>query len=264
MVRVESPSSINTYKQCPRKYYYHYIEELPSSPSIHLIRGKIVHFVLENFFDIDNNIKTEDDLQLHLMFLLEKTWAENQSEFMELDLDENKIKSYYNESKDMLNSWFSRFRRNLQANMEKGTTFHQAFKDMTPRREEEFSSEKHNVRGFIDAIYESNGNAIILDYKTSKKMELTPEYRLQLGIYALMYHEKNGVLPAIVGIDFLRYPELLVQVDEQLVEDAKREVDWMHTKTVSTNLEDYPQKPSPLCKWSNGQCDYYKECFGNL
>ena len=45
--RVQSPSSIITYRQCPRKYYYHYIENLPTKPSIHTIRGKIVHSVLQ-------------------------------------------------------------------------------------------------------------------------------------------------------------------------------------------------------------------------
>src|SRR3989338_2430314 len=48
--RIESPSSINTYRQCPRKYYYQYIMKLPVSDSIHTIRGHVVHSVLETFF----------------------------------------------------------------------------------------------------------------------------------------------------------------------------------------------------------------------
>jgi ATP-dependent helicase/DNAse subunit B len=50
--RVQSPSSINTYNQCPRKYYYQYILKLPTRPSIHLVRGNIAHSVLEDFFSI--------------------------------------------------------------------------------------------------------------------------------------------------------------------------------------------------------------------
>ena len=53
VARIQSPSSINTHKQCPRKYWYSYVARLPSKPSIHLVRGTIVHAVLEKFFDTD-------------------------------------------------------------------------------------------------------------------------------------------------------------------------------------------------------------------
>ena len=51
--RVESPSSINTFLQCNRKYYYQYIEKLPTKPSIHTVRGNIAHSTLENFYALD-------------------------------------------------------------------------------------------------------------------------------------------------------------------------------------------------------------------
>ncbi|MFH1769929.1 MAG: PD-(D/E)XK nuclease family protein [archaeon] len=261
MVRVESPSSINTYNQCPRKYYYHYIEELPTTPSIHLVRGNIVHTVLEEFFDIDDKIKTQDDLQVHLFWLLEKVWNENQSRLLELGLDEKKLAVYYEDSRKMLQNWLGRFRRKLKIQVKDGMTFDQAFESLTPIREQEFVSEKYKVRGFIDAMFEKNGNTVILDYKTSKRNHLSPEYRLQLGIYALMYLEKTGKLPAIVGIDFLAHNEVLVPVDEKLIDHAKEEVTRMHKKTVSKEKKHYPKKPSPLCKWSTGQCDYYDKCF---
>ena len=96
MARVESPSSINTFKQCPRKYYYHYIEELPTSPSIHLIRGNIVHSVLEDFFDFDRKtIETEDALRMHLFLLFEKYWNDKYPELLELDLGERKLQTYF-------------------------------------------------------------------------------------------------------------------------------------------------------------------------
>ena len=41
--RILSPTSINTYLNCPRKFYLRYIQRLKSRPTIHLIRGQIVH-----------------------------------------------------------------------------------------------------------------------------------------------------------------------------------------------------------------------------
>ena len=49
--KVQSPSSIKTYKQCPRKYYYSYILGLEQPPNVHTVRGNIAHSVLEHFFD---------------------------------------------------------------------------------------------------------------------------------------------------------------------------------------------------------------------
>ena len=57
---MQSPSSINTYKQCPRKHFYQYILNLPTKPSIYLIRGSIVHEVLEKFFDIKRQNSNTD------------------------------------------------------------------------------------------------------------------------------------------------------------------------------------------------------------
>jgi len=261
MSRVESPSSINTYKQCPRKYYYRYIEELPSLPSIYLLRGKIVHTVLENFFDIEKKIDSEDGLRVHLFWLFDKIWTENYSELLELEMDERKLKSYYDESNKMLQNWFNRFRKKLRNQLENGSTFSKAFKHLTPIREEEFISKKYDVHGFIDAVYEMNDNIMIIDYKTGRKGDMTPEYRLQLGIYAVMYEEVKGKKPNVVGIDFLNHSELMMPVDDHLITEAKREVTLIHTKTTTENKADYPIKTGPLCKWSTGQCDYYENCF---
>ena len=60
--RVESPSSINTFKHCHRKYYYQYIEKLPTLPNIHQIRGNIAHSTLENFYDIDISQWTNENI----------------------------------------------------------------------------------------------------------------------------------------------------------------------------------------------------------
>ncbi len=261
MSRVESPSSINTYKQCPRKYYYRYIEELPSKPSIYLVRGKIVHSVLEDFFDIDASINNEDDLRVHLFWLLDKKWAESFSQLLELGLEDARLKAYYAETKKTIHSWFSRFRKKLSAQIHQGRSFTDAFVYLTPKRETEFYSETHQIRGFIDAVFEAKNNIVILDYKTGNKTQITPEYRLQLGMYVLMYEETTGRRPDFVGIDFLDHAEQVIPVDDKLVREATDDAKYIHSKTKTSEKHHYPMKPSQLCKWSSGQCDYYEHCF---
>src|SRR3989338_7328965 len=168
--RVQSPSSINVYKQCPRKYYYQYILKLDTLPSIHTLRGNIAHSVLENFFDADLsmlNIKNfREPLQKRIQQLLIKHWNEKLVQ---------KVKSFSDLS------------------------FQEIFKKLTPLRELEYQSHKYAVRGFIDAIEEMEDKRRLMDYKTSKRFHITEEYKLQLAIYALLYQEKHGVIPDQVG-----------------------------------------------------------------
>jgi len=266
--RVESPSSINTYKQCPRKYYYQYIEKLPGSTSIHLVRGNLVHKVLEDFFDADLSDEQTHDyrfLHLRLQSLFKRYWEKSGKELSALGLTADELDHYRDESVVMLQNWFTRFKNRMQRRIEKqGVGFVEAFDHLMPKREEEYKSEEFMVRGYIDAIHELDGKVVVLDYKTSKRAHITPAYKLQLAIYALMYEEKHGKRPDFVGIDFLKHTEQVMKVDEELVQHAKFELEQIHASTTTDDMSDYQQNPSPLCKWRTGQCDFYEVCFGGM
>ena len=45
-----SPTSINTYHKCPREFFYSYIEKQKMKPNIALVKGSVIHSVLENFY----------------------------------------------------------------------------------------------------------------------------------------------------------------------------------------------------------------------
>jgi len=260
--RIQSPSSINTYKQCPRKYYYHYITELETSPSIHLIRGKIAHSVLEDFFEIDiARISEKYDFELKIILheLLSKHWTKSKEQLGSLEMRDSEISYYLDETKQMIQYWLLDFLRILGQEM-KTTDLVTAFNRLKPQTEVHFCSEKMGVQGYIDAIHENDGKIKIIDYKTSARNHMSPEYRLQLAIYAALYYEKHNKLPHQVGIHFLRYNEKCLDVDEDLLDHARLEVAQVHINTQSKNIEDYPKKTSPLCKWRTGQCDFYKEC----
>jgi ATP-dependent exoDNAse (exonuclease V) beta subunit len=264
ITRVQSPSSINTYKQCPRKYYYCYVEKLPTKPSIHLVRGKIAHSVLEDFFKFDINKVPKDSYEIIfkviLNDLLNKYWNDSSEELDKLDMSELDLKFYFDETKQMIDFWFLEFNRNLVENM-KQIDFKEAFKLITPKAEEYYKSEKYGIQGYIDAIFDSNGIIKIIDYKTSKRAYMSDAYRLQLAIYAMLYHEKHGKIPDIVGIHFLRFSENNLNADMDMVEFAKKECKLIHKNTQSKDINDYCKKTSPLCKWRTGQCDFHSKCF---
>ncbi|NTV23725.1 MAG: PD-(D/E)XK nuclease family protein [Nanoarchaeota archaeon] len=263
--RVQSPSSINTYKQCPRKYYYQYIEKLPTKPSIHLVRGSIAHKTLEDFYELEfsgHEHEAGNHLIQHLLTLLRENW-EKSEELPALGLGEDELESYYQETQLMLVNWFNEFWKKFSAMLEKGMDPHEAFTKITPVREELYESQESGVRGYIDVIEEDDGAVNLMDYKTSKHYEITPAYRLQLAIYAYLYSLKHGKMPKKVGIYFLRHGVLFLEADERLVKEAQFEIEQIHLSTETDDMEDYPKKPSPLCKWSTGECDFYKTCFKN-
>lgn len=261
--RIQSPSSINTYNQCPRKYFYQYIARLKTLPSIHLVRGKIAHSVLEDFFKIDiDNISAEEygfEFRVVLHELLNRHWNKSGKQLSSLGLSNKELGFYLQETKDMLNLWLQDFSKKLKQQM-LSSSLADAFRALTPLTEQHFISDVHGVQGYIDAIFKIDNEIRIIDYKTSKHDNLSDSYRLQLAIYALLYNEKHGRMPDKVGIHFLKFSEKYLDVDKAMLEHATKECERIHKNTASNDIDDYPKKTSPLCRWSTGQCDFFDNC----
>lgn len=264
--RIQSPSSINTYKQCPRKYYYQYIEKLTTLPNIHQVRGNIAHSVLENFYDID--LPSEQDHQIYFKTAIQKLllffWNKAKPQLDELNLNPDQKKFYFEETMLMLMNWINHFLDSLNQELASGLSLPEAFQKLTPTREQRYFSEIHQTQGFIDAIHHLEDEVHLIDYKTNANLDITDEQTLQLAIYSLLYYEKHGHPPSKVGIFFLRHKLKLFKVDPQLLDLARKEISLIHQNTQSKDIKDYPPKISPLCKYSSGQCDFYDVCQPGL
>ncbi len=260
--RVQSPSSINTYRQCPRKYYYQYVLRLETKQNVHQVRGNIAHSVLDSFFDIEpaelNESNYEEKLRQRVQQLLLLHWRKSEQELAKLQLNMDQRSFYFEETLLMLMNWTNHIVEQLQ--MVEGNSVAEKFQLLTPIREKKFESETFAVQGFVDAIHQQGDDVHIIDYKTNANFEITEEQRLQLAIYALLYHEKFGKMPSKAGIFFLRSKLKMMPIDESLIDFAKREIKDIHQKTQSTDIIDYPRHVGPLCKWSSGQCDFYEAC----
>src|SRR3989338_10134128 len=116
MKRVESPSSINTFKQCHRKYYYQYIEKLPTLPNIHQVRGNIAHSTLEYFYDVDVSEWTRENytqkIQATVQQLFLHQWKTYHKELQGLHLHPDQEKFYFEETMLMLMNWSNHFIQN--------------------------------------------------------------------------------------------------------------------------------------------------------
>lgn len=258
--RVQSPSSIKTYKQCPRKYYYSYILKLPQPPNIHQVRGTITHSVLEHFFEIDTSALSLENCKNELKVIVQKLllteWSQKKTELDKVKITKEQEMHYFEDTMMMLFNWVELFCTKIE---KKKGTFQERFKELTPERELKFVSENYSIQGYIDAIENHDGHVRLMDYKTSKNEDIN-EHLLQLGIYSLLYQEKHGILPKYVGVYFLKGQESQLEVDEELLNLAKKEIQNIHERTQTENIHSYPKQPSSLCKWSTGQCEFFDIC----
>ena len=245
--RIQSPTSILTYKECPRKYYYRYILGLRTKPSIYLIRGRIAHEVIRKIFESlkkDQGIIDEGQLILRVKAVFLDEWRNARSDLLKVGKTRIQLDLSKKETESMLINWA----RNLAKNACENQTM------IIPQTELQLISEEYGVQGFLDAVFEEHGTIKILDFKTGKPSDISEEYHLQLAIYALLYGECNGNAPHSVGIHFLQNGTIhWLPVDEKLLSLARRECKLIHLNTMSQNIDDYPC----LC---GGRCreDFYE------
>ena len=263
--RLESPSSILAFMQCPRKYYYRYVRGLEPERSIHLFVGSIVHASIQDF----HNIKVEriprqgfyDTLRFGMMQFFERNWDENAHEFEKLGLSSEEIAFHRGEARLMLDNFCQHHTAKMMAEQYRhNISLWEAFTRLRPRSETKIKSDKLGVMGVIDAIHDIDGETLIIDYKTSKKNEIDRDCLIQLAIYALLYKELTGKSPDRVGIHFLRHGERILNVSPGLLALGEEKCAEIRNLNRSDEQEDYPKRKSGLCKYKTGQCDYYEVC----
>lgn len=264
--RVQSASSSKTFLQCPRKYHYIYNLKLPQNPSIHLIRGSIMHDVKEDFFKIqllEDNFK--EILKEKLICLFKEKWKKSINALEELKLTKKELKCYYEETQDMHLTWLDRFIKEIEiVAKEEKTTINKAFELLTPQTEVELICQEIGLKCYLDTRLETRNGVDIGDYKSSKKDDVY-EHKLQMSYYALAEYISTGELPRMLIVDYFKHGKRYIEPNQELLIYALKNLEEIHKNTKTKEIEDYPRNSTPLCKWSNargsGECDFYKHCF---
>lgn len=237
--RILSPTAINTYLYCPRKFYLRYIKKLRTNPSIHLIRGQIVHQALHQFHKNHPQIPKATPIgkiRTDLLNMFNKLWDNAKSRLEALNLTPEQIEFYRNDSELMIfnySHWF--YKHGLPS------------PDMTESR---FFSNNLKLMGIIDAVYEKPSKTILVDYKTSKNPELTDDINRQAALYALLYKDKYKKIPEAVWIHFLKEVDnpKLIHVDEHLLDYAKILLESIREKTRGYDERSYPCTCGGYCE----------------
>lgn len=231
-------SRIDTYRTCPRKFRYAYVDKLPGKPGPALSFGTSVHNALEAFYDRKlPECPTVDDL---LGFLYDG-WEHRGF----VDLPREEQVSYYRHAQSVLRRFHQRAAPDYRLPVATEAWFE------LPVRYEAV------VVGSIDRVdVDDDGRFHVVDYKTNRKVRDRARVAksLQLSIYALACQHLYGALPATVTLDFVVPGVQVTATLDELDLDAAR--DAILATAAAVRAEVYPPEPNRLCDW----CDFKALC----
>lgn len=160
-----SYSRIDTYTQCPSKYFYSYIKKEPRQFNAPAVLGNIVHSVLENTLHNDRPLDIDE---------INEEYEKNITVW---DPENKLTKELVTVGFDILNEFFDRNSGIEVRIFDKELPF-------------DFIIGSYRIIGFIDRVDITNDRVHITDYKTGKWEVSAKEApnNMQLGIYALAMH----------------------------------------------------------------------------
>lgn len=263
-----SPSSAAMWEQCPRRWWYRYIDRLPEPPpGPHMVLGSFVHRILELLLDHPPEERTRDAARI-LARSVWQTEIVNSPEWASLDLSDEEALE---------------FRRRAWSTVEAYFSFQKPSEVKPIERELEVLVEIDGVpfRGFIDLVEDEGTDGapavVVTDYKTGMPPRLgTPYTERQIAerllqplwyaaaLEALGEHVPTrarllyfAARPDASGTHLMHTHELSTPVHAEALAPAKAEL-TRRWEAIEAALDagEATSRPGPLCGW----CPYVDIC----
>ena len=231
-------SRVETYRQCPLRFRFAYVDRLPGEPSPQLSWGASIHAALEAWWD--QKLPQPPPVETLLSALYDH-WED--SGFAGMERDE-KVR-WYRHAQDVLCRHHAR---------------HAADYVPAVATEQWFSldlGDDVEVVGSIDHVARTPGGGIgIVDWKTNRRAKTREQVAgsLQLAIYALAAEQLWGHRPEWVALDFV-VPGVRVSVPRERI-DTRAATRAIRDVAARIREEAFEPAPSKLCGW----CDFRAQC----
>jgi RecB family exonuclease len=232
-----SASAMKTYEQCPRKYYFNYIQRAPKKHWDHFDLGNVCHKALEVFHQEYMKAKTED--KRTLAQIMGYAFSIARKDFPKMN------DTMLSDAKSMLMDYLINVKENGMPDV-KGV-------------ESSFNfniTDSIIIRGFVDRIDKmEDGRFKIVDYKTTKNERYLDEF--QLLIYGLWLRKDHPDMTSFRG----EYVLLRHGSKTKNYEFSMEDVDKVEKKIIAyadsiRNEDTWSPIPTGLCNW----CDFKEIC----
>jgi hypothetical protein len=289
-------SSLSTYLACPRRFKYHYVDLLDEVDSVQLKRGRMVHDIMNNFFDILDPEKLivavrrtkmggdiTDTYVFKMMFeQLISLIPVNEPLMLEKGEKEIVIQNLMSFCIMETKRLFFLKGENVELSSETLRNF------WYPREREALVVDDENkLFGYIDrSVNNPDGTVDLVDYKSGggDRLKKAPSQKeiLQGRIYMYIYAKQNGIdpktltyyivytkvtrgkMPNILSIRYNKNAEVRLLAKaariKRCIDSAMFErcvdVTVLNCKPLSTSNKVYTYKK--VCSW----CSYTLQCYG--
>jgi len=231
-----SPTSINTYADCPLKFKFQKILRVPSPSSSTLDLGSTIHKVVEKLAELrEKGIKPTEKEAMKVL-----------SESMMFRSFENKTeqKRSSDRAKEMIKTYLEWEAKTLNKVL---------------ALEQEFQTEIAGIQftGRIDRVEENpQGELEIIDFKSGsvKKSKNTIKTDPQMNIYALGVKELYGKLPKRASLFYLEHRTVTYDITQDQVDEALKPIREMLKSILDGKFDPTPSYQA--CMF----CDYQSIC----
>ncbi|MFP7696170.1 RecB family exonuclease [Trueperella sp. LYQ143] len=243
-----SPSRASDFRTCPLKFRLRSIDRITEKPTPEMLRGTLVHSVLEHIFDACPEQRTED----HAQSLLLPRWQAHQQRHpkdAEIFSSQADIDSWIESARPLISRYF---------------TLEQP-QYLQPHARESFVNavlpSGLAIRGIIDRLdIAPNGAIRVIDYKTGRSPR--PEYQrsaiFQMCFYAAALVFSGKDLPARTQLLYLGDGRTLTydpHSDDVKAIESEINTLWAQIRARLDNGH-FEARRNPLCQW----CDFQAIC----
>lgn len=246
MPRSLSPSSVSSFRDCPRAFQYAYVERLPQAPTVPASKGTLVHRALELLYERVPDERVPDALVSDVDRAAEELAP--LPEFAGLELSTDDWGAFLADAHRLAQRIFE---------LEDPRVIHPIGLELKL----ESNANGVRLRGIIDRLeLDADGGLIVTDYKSGSVPRQQYEASKLQGVhfYSLLCETMLGKRPSRVQLLYLSKPEAIIATPSpQTVRGAQMKVSavWSAVERACAN-DDFRPNPGRLCDW----CSYRSLC----
>lgn len=242
-----SPSKVSSFKECALAFRFAAIDKLPEPPSAAMVKGTLVHRVLELLFWEE---AAGDRTPAAAERKLDRAWVELQTdpEFLSLALTGEQQDEFQGAARQLIDNYFT---------IEDPNSVHVIGTELYL----EVQLGSMRLRGIIDRLdLTDDGELIVVDYKSGKAPKVAYENGRLGGVqfYSFLCEQVLGRRPARIQLLHLAEPVAIISTPtEQSTRGLEQRALAVWTAIErACEREDFRPKPSGLCDY----CAYKTYC----